>query len=76
MNDVLMPKLGDIMEEGTVVSWKKAVGERISAGDVLLEVEIDKGIVDVPSDFDGVVREILVAEGQTVPIGALLARIG
>jgi len=76
MNDVLMPKLGDIMEEGTVVSWKKAVGQAISAGDVLLEVEIDKGIVDVPSDFTGVVREILVAEGQTVPIGALLARIG
>ena len=76
VTEFVMPKLGDIMEEGKVVSWHKRAGESLVEGEVLLEIEMDKGVVDVEADCAGVVLRILVEEGQTVPVGTALALIG
>ena len=68
-----MPKLGHLMEEGTVLSWKKAVGDTIEKGEIFLEVEMDKATMEVESNLTGTVKEILVQEEQTVPVGTPLA---
>ena len=70
-----MPRLSDSMEEGTIVRWLKQDGEQVSAGEALAEVETDKATVTFDADAEGTLR-ILVAEGETVPIGRLIARIG
>ncbi len=71
-----MPKIGMTMEEGTVVRWRKAVGEEVKKGDVLLEVETDKAVMDVESDIEGTLLKVVVPEGETLPCGELLAWIG
>jgi len=68
-----MPKLGHLMEEGTVMGWRKREGERFTKGEVLLEVESEKAILEVEALHDGVLLEVLVEAGQTVPVGAPLA---
>jgi pyruvate dehydrogenase E2 component (dihydrolipoamide acetyltransferase) len=75
MPEVVMPRLSDSMEEGTIVRWLKQDGERVSQGEPLAEVETDKATVTFDADADGTLR-ILVSEGETVPIGKLIARIG
>ena len=75
MPEVVMPRLSDSMEEGTIVRWLKQDGEQVSAGEALAEVETDKATVTFDADAEGTLR-ILVAEGETVPIGRLIARIG
>ena len=72
----LMPKLGHLMEEATVLCWRKQVGERVVNGEILLEVETVKAIIEVESDYSGVVLEILVPEGEEVPVGMPLAVLG
>lgn len=74
--DFTMPKLGHMMEEGTVVAWHKEVGDRISKGDVLVEIETEKLVLEVESFDDGVLLKILVEPGETVPVGAPLAQLG
>jgi pyruvate dehydrogenase E2 component (dihydrolipoamide acetyltransferase) len=76
MTDFIMPKLGLTMEEGTVVRWLAAEGDRVSAGDIILEVQTDKVTVEVEAPAQGVLSQLLVVEGQTVPVGTVLARIG
>ncbi len=73
--DILMPQLGESIAEGTVVKWLIPVGGIIQADQELLEVETEKVDLVIPSPATGVLREILVPEGETVPIGTLLARI-
>lgn len=73
---VVMPKLTDTMEEGVVLKWKKAEGDKVSAGDVLAEIETDKAVMDLEAFASGVLRRLLVKEGDTVPSGALIAVIG
>jgi pyruvate dehydrogenase E2 component (dihydrolipoamide acetyltransferase) len=73
--DIIMPKLGLTMEEGTVVRWHAAEGERVEQGQVLLEVETDKVTVDVEAAASGVMGPVLVGAGLKVPVGALLARL-
>jgi pyruvate dehydrogenase E2 component (dihydrolipoamide acetyltransferase) len=75
MPEVVMPRLSDSMEEGTIVRWLKHDGERVSQGEPLAEVETDKATVTFDADADGTLR-ILVGEGETVRIGQLIARIG
>jgi pyruvate dehydrogenase E2 component (dihydrolipoamide acetyltransferase) len=75
MPEVVMPRLSDSMEEGTIVRWLKADGEEVSEGEPLAEVETDKATVTFDADAQGTLR-ILVGEGETVPIGGLIARIG
>ena len=73
--DILMPQLGESIAEGTVVKWLIPVGGVIQVDQELLEVETEKVDLVIPSPATGVLREILVPEGETVPIGTLLARI-
>jgi pyruvate dehydrogenase E2 component (dihydrolipoamide acetyltransferase) len=73
--ELTMPKLGEVMESGTVLSWKKAEGQAVAKGEVILEIEADKGAMDVESPVTGVVRTILVPEGTTVPVNTPLAII-
>jgi pyruvate dehydrogenase E2 component (dihydrolipoyllysine-residue acetyltransferase) len=76
MADVVMPRLSDSMEEGTVLQWLKAVGDEIAVGDELVEIETDKANMAYESDVAGALTEILVEEGETVPIGTPIARVG
>ncbi|HVN51242.1 MAG TPA: biotin/lipoyl-containing protein, partial [Acidimicrobiales bacterium] len=76
MDRVTMPQLGETVTEGTVVRWLKAVGDEIAPDEALFDVSTDKVDAEVPSAFGGVVRALLVAEGQTVPVGTVLALIG
>jgi pyruvate dehydrogenase E2 component (dihydrolipoamide acetyltransferase) len=73
--ELTMPKSGHLMEEGTVVSWKKKVGDKIKKGDILLEVEADKGVFEVESPYTGKLSKILVKEQETVPVSTALALI-
>jgi 2-oxoglutarate dehydrogenase E2 component (dihydrolipoamide succinyltransferase) len=71
--EIKMPQLGESVTEGTVGKWLKQPGERVEKYEALLEVTTDKVDTEVPAPAAGVVREIIVAEGQTVQVGALLA---
>src|SRR2546426_1777698 len=75
MSDINMPKLSDMMEEGTIVEWKKKSGDEVKTGEVLAEVESDKATFDLEADADGVLQ-ILVDQGVPAKIGAPIARIG
>ena len=74
--DVVMPQLGETVTEGTVTAWHKAAGEPVKANEVLFEVSTDKVDTEVPAPADGVLSEILVEAGATVPVGTRLAVIG
>lgn len=76
MPEVQMPKLSDTMTEGTVVSWKKKVGDQVNAGEVLAEIETDKATMEWEATDDGVLREIYVQEGGKVNVGDRIAFIG
>jgi 2-oxoglutarate dehydrogenase E2 component (dihydrolipoamide succinyltransferase) len=73
---VSMPKLGESVTEGTVSQWLKKVGDPVAFDDPLFEVSTDKVDSEIPSPYDGVLLEVLVAPGDTVPVGTPLARIG
>lgn len=70
-----MPKLGEVMEEGKVLEWKKKEGEAIAKGEILLEVETDKAVMEIESTVSGILRKILVPAGETVPVNSPLALI-
>jgi pyruvate dehydrogenase E2 component (dihydrolipoamide acetyltransferase) len=74
--EVTMPKLGETVTEGVVSQWLKQVGDTVAFDDPLFEVSTDKVDSEVPSPYDGVLLEILVNAGETVPIGTAIARIG
>jgi 2-oxoglutarate dehydrogenase E2 component (dihydrolipoamide succinyltransferase) len=77
MADVFkMPKLGETVTTGTVTRWLLAVGDMVAFDDPLLEVATDKVDSEIPSPYSGVLLEIMVPEGETVAVGAELARIG
>ena len=69
-----MPRLSDSMEEGTIIKWLKAEGEEVARGDELVEIETDKATMTYEADTDGVLQ-ILAAEGDTLPVGELIARL-
>jgi len=68
-----MPKLSDAMTEGRLLQWLKKEGDRIQGGDVLASIETDKAEIELESFGAGVLRKILVAEGESVPVGTLIA---
>jgi pyruvate dehydrogenase E2 component (dihydrolipoamide acetyltransferase) len=76
MAEVLMPRLSDSMEEGTVLKWLKSVGDEVAVGDELVEIETDKANMVYEADSAGTLVEILAGEGDSLPIGAVIARIG
>ena len=73
---VVLPALGESVTEGTVTRWLKKVGDTIQADEGLLEISTDKVDTEIPSPVSGVIEEILVAEDETVEVGAVLAKIG
>jgi pyruvate dehydrogenase E2 component (dihydrolipoamide acetyltransferase) len=75
MPDVVMPRLSDSMEEGTILQWLKQVGDKIAVGEELVEIETDKANMAYESDVAGTLAEIVAQEGETVPIGAPIARV-
>ncbi|MCC7147274.1 MAG: 2-oxo acid dehydrogenase subunit E2 [Phycisphaeraceae bacterium] len=70
--EITMPRLSDTMEEGTLLKWRVKVGDKVSSGDVLAEVETDKATMELQAYDDGVVASLAVAEGQTLPVGQLI----
>ena len=73
--NVLMPQLGESIAEGTIVRWNKKVGETVSRDEPLFEISTDKVDAEIPSPAAGVVADIRVAEGETVPVGSVVALI-
>ena len=73
---ILMPMPGQMTEECTIVAWHKKEGDQVRRGDVLFEIETDKSVMDVEAFDDGVVLRILVAEGESVPVGTVCAYVG
>ena len=73
MPDVTMPKLSDTMEEGKILRWLKQPGDRVAIGDVLAEVETDKANMELEAFDEGVLSEVRVKEGESAPVGAVIA---
>ncbi|HEX5712740.1 MAG TPA: dihydrolipoamide acetyltransferase family protein [Solirubrobacterales bacterium] len=76
MAEIVMPRLSDSMEEGTILSWLKSVGDEVAVGDEIVEIETDKANMAYESDVAGTLTEILAAEGETLAIGSPIARVG
>ncbi len=74
--DVTMPRLSDSMEEGTILRWLKGVGDEVKRGDELVEIETDKANMTYEATDEGVLLEVVAQEGDTLPIGETIARIG
>ncbi len=73
---IRMPKLSDTMTEGVVAKWHKKVGDQVSSGDLLADIETDKATMEFESFQDGVLLHIGVAEGKTAPVDSILAVLG
>jgi pyruvate dehydrogenase E2 component (dihydrolipoamide acetyltransferase) len=75
-DEIVMPRLSDSMEEGTVLRWLKSVGDEVAVGDELVEIETDKANMVYESDLAGTIVEVLAEEGDTLPVGEPIARVG
>src|SRR4029078_1164250 len=73
--DVVMPQMGESIAEGTLSKWLKKVGDRVARDEPIFEISTDKVDAEIPASSSGVLAEILVTEGQTVPVQTLVARI-
>lgn len=76
MGEITMPRLSDTMTEGTVARWLKQPGEQIEVGEIIAEIETDKATMELESFERGTLQQIIIGEGQMVPIGELIALIG
>ena len=76
VNVIAMPRLSDTMEEGTVASWLKNVGDKVEEGDILAEIETDKATMEFESFYEGVLLHIGVQEGESAKVDSLLTIIG
>ncbi|HWK62555.1 MAG TPA: biotin/lipoyl-containing protein, partial [Eoetvoesiella sp.] len=75
ITEVLVPQLSESISEATLLTWKKQPGEAVTADEILIEVETDKVVLEVPAPASGVLTEIVKADGSTVTAGEVLARI-
>jgi len=76
MTDVVMPKMGESITEGTILEWKKQVGDSIAKDETLLEISTDKVDSEIPSPATGTIVEIIAQVNDTIPVGDVIARIG
>lgn len=76
MAEICMPSLGADMEAGTLIEWRVAVGDRVARGDIVGLIETQKATMELESFADGIVEALLVAPGEKVPVGTVLARLG
>lgn len=75
MVKVIMPKMGDAMESGTLVQWLKKEGDAVTSGEAIANIETDKAVVELPAPGSGILSGILIKEGDTVPVGTPIALI-
>lgn len=75
MIDVLLPQLGDNVDEALVTIWLKQVGDQIDKDEPLLEVTTDKVTIEIPSEYSGVLRQILIPEGSKASMTDVICRI-
>jgi pyruvate dehydrogenase E2 component (dihydrolipoamide acetyltransferase) len=73
--EVIMPKMGDAMEEGTLVKWLKSEGEEVSEGDAIAEIETDKVTLELEAEDSGTLAQLIADEGQDIPVGEAIAFI-
>jgi pyruvate dehydrogenase E2 component (dihydrolipoamide acetyltransferase) len=73
--EVIMPKMGDAMEEGTLLKWLKSEGEEVSEGDPIAEIETDKVTMELEAEDEGTLAQLIADEGQDVPVGEAIAFI-
>jgi len=73
--DMLMPQMGESITEGSVIKWLKKEGESVEKEEIILEISTDKVDSEIPSPYAGTVTNIIVAEGDTVPVGSVIAKI-
>ena len=73
--EVIMPKMGESVNEGTIIKWHKKVGDTVKLDEIIFEISTDKVDTEIPSPEEGVLSEILVNEGETVEVGTVVARI-
>ncbi|RPJ57359.1 MAG: biotin/lipoyl-binding protein [Acidobacteria bacterium] len=71
--EIFMPKMSDHMEEGRIVRWLVSEGQRVEAGQIMLEVETDKAIAELESPAAGILIGVRAAEGESVPVGQTIA---
>ena len=74
--EIIIPKTGAEMEEAKIISWKKHEGERVNKGEVLLEIETDKAVMDVEAPDSGILLKRYYQEGQTAPATQRIAILG
>jgi 2-oxoglutarate dehydrogenase E2 component (dihydrolipoamide succinyltransferase) len=75
MQDIVMPDLGEDVEEATISFWHVEAGERVEKGKDIVEVTTEKANMNIQSPFSGVITEIIAIEGESVGVGEALARI-
>jgi len=75
MTEFLMPSLGADMEDGTLVEWRKKSGDTVKRGDIIAEVETQKGLIEIEVFDEGVIEKLLIKEGEKVPVGSPMALI-
>ena len=73
--EIVMPRMGETVDEGTVNVWHKAVGDQVAEGEPLLEIGTDKVDTDIPAPVSGTLTEIRVGQDETVPVGTVIAVI-
>jgi 2-oxoglutarate dehydrogenase E2 component (dihydrolipoamide succinyltransferase) len=73
--DIIMPKMGESVNEGTIIKWHKKVGDQVKLDEIIFEISTDKVDTEIPSSTAGVLSEILVQEGETVEVGTVVARV-
>jgi len=76
IQEVLMPKLGQTMEEAKIEAWHKNEGDPVAKGDVLLEIQTDKAVLEVESFVEGTMRKIVAEAGETFPVNSVIALVG
>lgn len=75
MPEVIMPKMGDAMEEGTLLKWLKSEGDDVSEGDAIAEIETDKVTMELEAEDSGTLAQLIASEGDDVPVGEAIAFI-
>jgi pyruvate dehydrogenase E2 component (dihydrolipoamide acetyltransferase) len=75
MIEFLMPSLGADMEDGTLIEWKKKIGDSVKRGDIIAEVETQKGLIEIEVFDEGIIKKLLIEEGTKIPVGTIMALI-
>lgn len=73
--DIIMPKMGESVNEGTIIKWHKKVGDKVKRDEIIFEISTDKVDTEIPAPEDGIISDILVNEGETVEVGTVVARL-